>query len=61
MKTITITVDTDGSVEIDAQGFSGSECKDATKQIEDALGVKTSEKKKAEFYRTTRRKINVRH
>lgn len=39
MKTITITIDACGRPTIDAQGFQGTSCKDATKAIEKALSA----------------------
>lgn len=39
MKTITITIDPCGRPTIDAQGFTGTSCKDATKAIEKALSA----------------------
>lgn len=39
MKTITITIDPCGRPTIDAQGFTGASCKDATKAIEKALSA----------------------
>ena len=41
-KTIEITVSPEGSVSVKAQGFTGSSCRDATRDIERALGVVTS-------------------
>ena len=39
MKTISIIVDKVGQVSIQTQGFEGIACKDATKAIEQGLGV----------------------
>lgn len=39
MKIITITIDPCGRPTIDAQGFTGTSCKDATKAIEKALSA----------------------
>ena len=44
MKAITIIVDKVGQVAIQTHGFDGQTCKDATKAIEQALGVVLSDK-----------------
>ena len=38
MKTIRIDIGPDGTVAIDAAGFSGPDCEQATKFLEEALG-----------------------
>ncbi len=38
-KTIEITVTPEGAVSLKTTGFSGSSCKDATRELERALGV----------------------
>jgi len=59
MKTITITIDTDGSTAIDTTGFKGSSCKDATKEIERALGLAGDNKRKAEYYQKENQYVKV--
>ena len=44
MKTITIVVDKTGQVSMQAHGFEGQTCKDATKALEQGLGVVLSYK-----------------
>lgn len=39
MKKIVFTIDETGAVSIDAQGYTGTSCKDATKAFEEALGA----------------------
>ena len=39
MKTLKITIDKDGKVQIDALGYSGAECGQATAELERALGT----------------------
>ena len=39
MKQLIITVDPDGTTTVKACGFTGKACEDATRQIEEALGV----------------------
>lgn len=50
MTTVEIVVDADGQVSIRVQGVQGASCKDATKQIEAALGIVTRDDKTAEWY-----------
>jgi len=52
-KTITITVSPGGSVSIKTAGFTGSSCKDATRELERALGVSGRESLLPEFYGQT--------
>jgi hypothetical protein len=50
MKIIEITVDTKGQSKVETRGFTGGECREASKFIEQALGSQTSEKLTTEFY-----------
>ena len=52
MKQITIEVSPDGAVTIDAAGFSGADCEEATRFLEDALGTVTHRKHKPEYRQT---------
>ena len=52
-KTITITVSPEGSVSIKTAGFTGSPCRDATRDLERALGVAGRETLLPEFYGQT--------
>jgi hypothetical protein len=52
-KKIEITVTPEGSVSIKTSGFTGSSCKDATRDIERALGVAGRETLLPEFYNQT--------
>jgi hypothetical protein len=49
-KTIEITVSPEGATTIKASGFTGSTCKDATRELERALGVTGTERLLPEFY-----------
>jgi len=49
MKIIEITVDTKGQSTGETRGFTGRECREASKFIEQALGQRTDEKLTAEF------------
>lgn len=50
-KKIEITVSPEGAVNIKTAGFTGSSCKDATRELERALGVSGRETLLPEFYR----------
>jgi Protein of unknown function (DUF2997) len=50
MKIIEITVDSKGQTKVETRGFTGGECREASKFIEQALGQQTGEKLTAEFY-----------
>jgi hypothetical protein len=52
-KTIEITVSPEGAVSIKTAGFTGSSCRDATRDIERALGVAGREHLLPEFYGQT--------
>jgi len=52
-KTIEITVSPAGAVSIKTAGFTGSSCRDATRDIERALGVAGREHLLPEFYGQT--------
>ena len=53
MKVIEVTVSPKGETTIQTKGFAGSECQQASKFIEGALGITTGERKTAEFYAAT--------
>jgi hypothetical protein len=50
VKTIEITVSSTGQTSIETKGFSGAECRQASKFIETALGQRTDELLTGEFY-----------
>lgn len=50
MQEIKVTIAPDGTTKLETKGFAGKACKDATKEIEKALGAVTSEKLTGEFY-----------
>ena len=50
MKIIEITIDTKGQSRVETRGFTGGECRETSKFIEQALGQRTDEKLTAEFY-----------
>ena len=50
MKTIEITVSPSGEAKVETRGFTGSECREASRFVEQALGRKTAETLTAEFH-----------
>jgi len=52
-KKIEITVSPEGATSIKTKGFTGSSCKDATRDLEQALGVASRETLLPEFYNQT--------
>jgi hypothetical protein len=47
---IEITVSPRGETRVETKGYSGSDCVDASKWLEAALGSATAEHKSAEYY-----------
>ena len=52
-RTIEITVSPEGATSIKTTGFSGSSCKDATRDLERALGVSGRESLLPEYFNRT--------
>ena len=52
-KTIEITVSPEGAVSIKTSGFTGSSCRDATRDVERALGVAGTEHLLPEYFNRT--------
>ena len=52
MATIHFRFTKDGKSKIDAEGFTGTTCQDATKFFEEALGKVTANQAKPELYET---------
>lgn len=50
MKTINIIVSPSGETKVETKGFTGSECREASKLIEQALGQRADEQLTAEFH-----------
>jgi len=57
-KTIEVSVSPAGAISIEAEGYSGSGCEDATRFLEEALGLPGKRKRKSEFYRRRNRNTN---
>jgi len=51
-KTIEIIISKSGQSKVETKGFTGSECRDASRFIEQALGQQASEILKAEFHQS---------
>jgi hypothetical protein len=49
---IEVTISPQGETTVQTKGFAGSTCQDASKFLEQALGVSTGERKTSEFYAT---------
>ena len=56
MKTIKVTIDTDGAAQVEVDGMAGKSCEDATRELEKALGTVTDRKRTADYH-----KREVRH
>ena len=52
-KRIEITVSPEGATSIKTTGFTGSSCKDATRDLENALGVAGCETLQPEYFNQT--------
>ena len=52
MKTIDILVSPTGEVRLETRGFTGSSCREASGQLEAALGLKQSETLTAEHHQS---------
>ncbi len=52
-KKIEITVSPEGATSIKTTGFTGSSCKDATRDLEQALGVAGTEHLQPEYFNRT--------
>ena len=50
-RTIEVIVSPTGDIRIDAVGFQGADCQQATQFLEEALGAPVNRQKKPEFYR----------
>ena len=50
MKTIEITVSPKGETKVETRGFTGGECREASRFIEQALGQRTAETLTAEYH-----------
>lgn len=60
MKELTINIDADGNVAVEANNFKGKTCEEATKFLVDALGKKVDMKTKPEFFQKAEENVHVR-
>jgi hypothetical protein len=61
MKLIELIVAPDGQTRIETKGFVGSECRDASKFIEKALGTVVGEQLTAEFHQVQANQVGIVH
>ena len=59
-KTIQITVSPEGSVSIKTSGFTGGSCRDATRDLERALGISGREHLLPEYFQQARTNTELR-
>jgi len=50
LKTIEVTISPQGETRIETKGFAGTECQQASKPLEEALGQRQSEQLTAEYH-----------
>jgi hypothetical protein len=50
MKSIEIVISPHGEITLQTRGYVGNGCRAATKELEEALGLKSKEKLTAEYY-----------
>ena len=49
-RVIEITISPTGETKLETKGFAGAGCRDATRLLESALGIRTSEQLTAEYH-----------
>jgi len=50
MKTIQLIIDPQGEVRLETKGFAGASCREATRALEQALGLIQSDRPTSEMY-----------
>ena len=50
---IEVTVSPQGNTSVETKGYSGSDCLQASRLIEQALGITINDQKSAEFYQSS--------
>ncbi len=60
-KVIEVTVSPQGETTMQTKGFAGAECQQASKWLEQALGIATHDRKTAEFFETTTDQVQEIH
>lgn len=61
MKTIEIIVSPEGSSRLETKGFNGNECRDASRLLEQSLGIKQSDTPTAEMHQTSSQAAQQHH
>ena len=56
---IEVIVSPTGETKIQTKGYAGSDCLQASKFLEQALGVTTAETKSSEYYQVTREEHHI--
>ena len=56
-RTIEVIVSPDGGIQIDAVGFKGADCEQATRFLEEALGTVRQKQRKPEFLQRSKTKL----
>ena len=63
MEVIIVEIDENGNVTLEAKGFKGKKCTDATRAFIEAMGTQVKEKKTEEYYQPdyqpTKKKVRV--
>ncbi len=59
MRRIEIEITAAGEVRIDAIGFVGKSCEDATRALEIALGIRANSSKKPEYHRPEMNRVTI--
>jgi hypothetical protein len=52
-QTIEVIVSPQGATKVQTKGFAGSSCRDATRELEQALGQQTAEQLTSDFHQTS--------
>ncbi len=60
MKTIEIIIAPNGQTKVETKGFEGSECREASRLIEQALGQQMDEVLKSEFHQSASTQHHIR-
>ncbi len=58
-RTIEVIVSPTGETTVQTKGYAGTDCFQASKFLEEALGVKTAEKPTSEFYSSLTHPVEV--
>ena len=53
MKTIIVTIDPTGATKVETKGYTGASCRDGSRFLEQALGVKSAETLTPDFHKAT--------